>query len=72
MCLCGKECSSSPVSASQTFALKSAEAVTARVASPLRLAPHTQPLCPSKVPIQSPDSPLRSIGLPSLEALITK
>ena len=48
-----------------THAVKSAAPVAALLASLLRLAPHTAPLWPSKVPIQSPVSPWRSIGFPS-------
>ena len=48
-----------------SYAEKSAAPVAAFVASLLRVAPHTAPLCPSNVPIQSPVSPCRSIGLPS-------
>ena len=48
-----------------TYAVKSAAPVAALVAPLLRQAPQTAPLCPSNVPIQSPVSPWRSIGLPS-------
>ena len=48
-----------------THAVKSAAPVAALLASLLRLAPHTAPLWPSNVPIQSPVSPWRSIGFPS-------
>ena len=48
-----------------TLAVKSAAAVAARVARLFRATPHTAPLWPSKVPIQSPVSPCRSIGFPS-------
>src|SRR6056300_756916 len=65
---CSWEARRSPVHASHTFAEKSADPVAARRAGLLRAAPHTAPLWPSKVPIQSPVSPWRSIGLPSLEA----
>ena len=70
MCLCAKLKSSSPLIASHTRAEKSADAVAACVAGALRHADHTAPLWPSKVPIQSPVSPLRSMGLPSFEAEI--
>lgn len=36
------------------------------------VAAHTAPLCPIKVPTQSPVSPCRSIGFPSLHAEIKK
>ena len=49
----------------ESYAEKSAAPVAAFVASLLRVAPQTAPLCPSNVPIQSPVSPCRSIGLPS-------
>lgn len=39
---------------SYTYAVKSAEPVTAFDASFVSLALHTAPLCPRKVPIQSP------------------
>lgn len=45
--------------------VKSAAPVAACVAAVLRATPHTAPLCPSNVPIQSPVSPCRSIGFPS-------
>jgi hypothetical protein len=45
---------------------KSALAVAPCVAGAFSVAPHTHPLCPSNVPIQSPVSPFRSIGWPSL------
>lgn len=48
-----------------TYALKSADAVAQRNAGVSRQAAHTAPLWPSKVPIQSPVSPFRSIGFPS-------
>ena len=47
------------------YAEKSAAPVAALVASLFSVAPHTAPLCPSNVPIQSPVSPCLSIGLPS-------
>jgi hypothetical protein len=65
MCLCAKLNTSSPDTASHTRAEKSADAVAACVAGVFRHALHTAPLWPSNVPIQSPVSPLRSIGLPS-------
>ena len=48
-----------------THAEKSAAPVAALVASLLSVAPHTAPLWPSNVPIQSPVSPCRNIGFPS-------
>mmetsp|Transcript_13900 Transcript_13900/g.38106 ORF Transcript_13900/g.38106 Transcript_13900/m.38106 type:complete len:230 (+) Transcript_13900:216-905(+) len=65
-----KLCSSSPVSASHSRAVKSADPVAARRAGVSRRADHTAPLCPSKVPIQSPVSPRRIIGLESKHAEI--
>lgn len=50
-----------------TYAVKSAAPVAAFVASPVKVALQTAPLCPSNVPIQSPVSPCRNIGLPSTE-----
>ena len=61
-------CSSSPVVAFQTRAVKSAEAVAAITAASLRTQDQTAPLWPWKVPTQSPVSPLRSMGWPSLLA----
>ena len=68
MCLCLNSSSSSPVSASHTLAEKSPETVAHLVASGLSAAPHTAPLCPSKVPIQSPVSPDRIIAVLSWHA----
>jgi hypothetical protein len=68
MCLCWNEYSSSPVMAFHTRALKSAAPVTACVAGTFNEADQTAPLWPSKVPIQSPLSPSRIIGLPSAGA----
>ena len=65
MCLCSNLYSSSPVMAFHSRAEKSALAVAACVAGAFRVAPHTHPLCPSNVPIQSPVSPLRIMGWPS-------
>ena len=65
MCLCAKLNTSSPDTASHTRAEKSADAVATCVAGVFRHALHTAPLWPSNVPIQSPVSPFRSIGLPS-------
>lgn len=48
-----------------TYAEKSAAAVAALVASLFKVAPQTAPLWPKNVPIQSPVSPWRNIGLPS-------
>lgn len=48
-----------------TYAEKSAAPVAAFVASWFKVALHTAPLCPSKVPIQSPVSPCRNMGFPS-------
>ena len=48
-----------------SYAVKSAAPVAACVASLFKVALHTAPLCPSKVPIQSPVSPCRNIGFPS-------
>jgi len=48
-----------------TDAVKSAAPVAAWVASLFNVAAQTAPLWPSNVPIQSPVSPCRSIGLPS-------
>lgn len=48
-----------------TYALKSADADAARKAFVSKQQLHTAPLCPSKVPIQSPVSPFLSIGLES-------
>ena len=50
-----------------SYTVKSAAPVAAFVASLLRQAPHTAPLCPRNVPTQSPVSPCRNIGLPSIE-----
>ena len=66
MCLCSNLYSSSPVMAFHSRAEKSALAVAACVAGAFRVAPHTHPLCPSNVPIQSPVSPLRIMGWPSV------
>lgn len=55
-----------------TFALKSALPVAALEQALLSDAAQTAPLCPMKVPTQSPVSPCRSIGLPSLQAEIMK
>ena len=49
----------------KTLAEKSAAAVPALDAVELRATPHTAPLWPSNVPIQSPVLPCRSIGFPS-------
>ena len=54
-----------PLSSKKTHAEKSAAPVAARVASLFKVAPHTAPLWPSNVPIQSPVSPWRIIGFPS-------
>merc|ERR1719361_2666588 len=59
MCLCWRVSSSSPDRASHTFAEKSAAPVAALLASLLMSTPHTAPLWPSNVPIQSPVSPAR-------------
>lgn len=48
-----------------TYAEKSADADAARRALVSRQQLHTAPLCPSKVPIQSPVSPFLSIGVES-------
>lgn len=45
---------------------KSAAPLAAKLAFCVKATPHTAPLCPSKVPIQSPVSPCRSMGLPSV------
>uniref|UniRef100_A0A6B0UE51 Putative secreted protein n=1 Tax=Ixodes ricinus TaxID=34613 RepID=A0A6B0UE51_IXORI len=63
-----KVCSSSPATAFHSFAVKSAAPVAALEASLLSATPHTAPLWPTNVPIQSPVSPCLSIGLPSLQA----
>ena len=55
-----------------TLALKSALPVAALEQALLSDAAQTAPLCPMKVPTQSPVSPCRSIGLPSLQAEIMK
>ena len=49
-----------------SYAEKSAAPVAALVASLFNVAPHTAPLWPLNVPIQSPVSPCRSMGLPSV------
>mmetsp|Transcript_28490 Transcript_28490/g.64509 ORF Transcript_28490/g.64509 Transcript_28490/m.64509 type:complete len:206 (-) Transcript_28490:3-620(-) len=72
MCRCLSSRSSSPVIASQTLAEKSPEHVATRVAGALSAAPQTAPLCPSKVPIQSPVSPERSIAVLSWQAEMRK
>ena len=72
MCECGRQASSSPETASKTRAEKSAEAVAHRSASLSKEQPQTAPLWPTKVPIQSPVRPLRSMGWPSLEAEVRK
>lgn len=51
----------------ETYAVKSAAPVAASVASCFNVALQTAPLCPSKVPIQSPVSPFRNMGLPSVQ-----
>jgi hypothetical protein len=48
-----------------TLVEKSAEAEAAILLSGLCLACQVAPLCPIKVPIQSPVRPCRRIGLPS-------
>ena len=68
MWLCGNCTSSSPVKQFQILAVKSALPVTALVAWSLTLTHHTAPLCPKKVPTQSPVFPCLSIGFPSLQA----
>lgn len=55
-----------------TYAVKSAAAVAALVASLFNVAPQTAPLWPKNVPIQSPVSPCRSIGLPSRKHFKTR
>jgi hypothetical protein len=50
----------------QTYAEKSAEPVAAMAASDDSLEDQTAPLCPIKVPIQSPVMPSRSMGLLSV------
>lgn len=60
------------VKASADTHLKSPDPVRAKVASLFSLALQTAPLCPLNVPIQSPVSPLRSIGSLSWQALIKK
>mmetsp|Transcript_6580 Transcript_6580/g.16898 ORF Transcript_6580/g.16898 Transcript_6580/m.16898 type:complete len:210 (+) Transcript_6580:935-1564(+) len=72
MCGCAYVRNSSPVSAFQVLAEKSAAPVAQRRAALSMVAPHTAPLCPSNVPIQSPVIPFRRMGLPSLHALIRK
>ena len=67
ICLCWRVSSSSPDRASHTLAEKSAAPVAALLASLLMSTPHTAPLCPSNVPIQSPVSPARNIGFPEME-----
>lgn len=47
------------------YAEKSADPLAARKALVSRQQLQTAPLCPSKVPIQSPVSPFLSIGLAS-------
>ena len=49
-----------------TYAVKSAAPVAANVASLFKVAAQTAPLCPKNVPIQSPVSPWRNIGFPSI------
>mmetsp|Transcript_14914 Transcript_14914/g.28966 ORF Transcript_14914/g.28966 Transcript_14914/m.28966 type:complete len:204 (+) Transcript_14914:1427-2038(+) len=71
-CLWSNWCSSSPFTASQSRAEKSPPPVATRLASELKAALHTAPLCPSKVPIQSPLSPQRSIGFLSWQPLTKK
>ena len=72
MCRCLNSQSSSPEMASHTLAEKSAEHVAACVAGLLSAAPHTAPLCPSKVPIQSPVSAARSCAVLSWQAEMRK
>lgn len=52
----------------EIYAEKSADAVAASVASEERRACQHAPLWPMNVPIQSPVTPSRSIGLLSLQA----
>merc|ERR1719228_1931507 len=70
MCLCWRVSSSSPLRASHSLAEKSAAPVAALVASLFTSTPHTAPLWPSNVPIQSPVSPCLNMGFPSLQAEI--
>ena len=70
MWLCPSTAIVSPVKVSHTLALKSALPVAASVASEESLALQIAPLCPMKVPIQSPVRPSRSMGLLSLHAVI--
>jgi hypothetical protein len=63
---------SSPVVLFQNLALESALPVAARVADELSFADHTAPVWPSKVPIQSPEIPSRSIGRLSWQAEINE
>ena len=71
MWLWARVASSSPETASQILAEKSAAPEAALVALELRSTPQTAPLWPSNVPTQSPVSPCRSIGLPSVETTCT-
>ena len=71
-CLWAHVYRSAPVIASHNFTEKSAEAVAAFVAGKFSFADHTAPLWPANVPIQSPVSPLRSIGFLSRQALMRK
>ncbi len=66
--LCSNVCMQSPLMAFQSLAVESADPVAARVAPPLSFADHTAPVCPSKVPIQSPVTPSRSMGNLSWDA----
>lgn len=71
-CLCLNSCNSLPVVAHQSFAVKSPDAVAARVR--LRgstFADQTAPLCPWKLPIQSPVSPFRIWGVLSAAPFTT-
>lgn len=54
------------ISKQVTHAVKSAAPVAACVPSLFKQQPQTAPLCPTKLPIQSPVDPLCSIGLVSV------
>ena len=71
-CLCLNSCSSFPVVAHQSFAVKSPLAVAPKVlVNVSTFADQTAPLCPTKDPIQSPVSPFRTCGSLSIR-LISK
>eukprot|EP01139_Manchomonas_bermudensis_P019633 Amastigsp_a677050_48.p2 type:complete len:239 gc:universal Amastigsp_a677050_48:257-973(+) len=67
-CSCGRVRTSSPESNDHSLTEKSAEAVATSGARAAFRMHHTAPLWPSNVPIQSPVTPSRTMGLPSTDA----